>query len=353
MRSQISTPRKPQLRTSTARAIALRSPRQRLLMRASALTLVLFAAMSGGVSVPVHSTVAAVRTAGSSAIEVLGARSPGARGAGAISTKLRRSDEAAQKSGTATAVAAVPLPAAAALPADTPASVGDLVSGQQVADASLPTAQVIQTMSNAESRSDGLSPGATDGFTAIGGGHGSPGSAFGGGGGGAGEGGGAGGNSNGGSGGSTGADPAKGGGSTIGGNISGGGGNAIVGGGSTTGGSGGSTFGGGSNAITGGSFPPGQATAGSGDWPGDAVHPDAGLIVHGGNSADLGNTVGEMIGKPAGPTSQIGSAGSAPQQVSPVPEPSTWALLLVAFGVLGCRLRRLRVSAERASSIHA
>lgn len=350
MRFQISTQRKPQLRTSTARAIALRSPRQRLLMRASALTLVLFAALSGGVSMPVHRAVAAVRTAGSSAIEVLGARSPGARGAGAISTKLRRSDEAAQKSGTATAVAAVPLPAEAALPADTPASVGDRVSGQQVADASLATAQVLPDMSNAESRSDGSSPGATDGFTAIGGGHGSGGSGFGGGG--AGTGGGAGGNPNGGSGGSTGANPAKGGGSTIGGNISGGGGNAIVGGGSTTGGSGGSTFGGGSNAI-GGGFPPGQATAGSGNWPGDAVHPDAGLIVRGGNSADLGNTVAEMLGKPASPTSQIGSTGSAPQQVSPVPEPSTWALLLVAFGVLGCRLRRLRVSAERAASIEA
>jgi len=138
MHSQISTRRRPQLRISTASAGALRSPPQRLLMRASALTLVLFVATSGSVTVPVYEAVAAGRAAGSSAIAVLGARSPGARGAGAISTKLRRSDEVAQKLATATAVAAVPLPAAAQLPADTPASVGDLVSGQQVADASLP-----------------------------------------------------------------------------------------------------------------------------------------------------------------------------------------------------------------------
>lgn len=351
MRFQISTQRKPQLRTSTARAIALRSPRQRLLMRASALTLVLFAAMSGGVSAPVHRAVAAVRTAGSSAIEVLGARSPGARGAGAISTKLRRSDEAAQKSGTATAVAAVPLPAAAQLPADPLASVGDLVSGQQAADASLPSAQVLQDMSNSESGSGGSSLGATDGFMSIGGGHGSGGSGFGRNGGGAGVGGG--GNSNGGSGGSTGADPAKGGGSTIGGGISGGGGNAIVGGGSTTGGSGGSTIGSGSNAIEVGSLPPGQGTAGSGNWTGDVVHLNAGLIVRGGSSAGLGDTAGGMLGKPAGPNPQLGSIGSAPQQVSAVPEPSTWVLLLIAFGVLGCRLRGHRDSAEGAASTHA
>jgi hypothetical protein len=330
-------------------------PRQRLLMRASALTLVLFVTTSGSVTVPVYEAFAAGRAAGSSAIAVLGARSPGARGAGAISTKLRRSDEVAQKLGTATALAAVPLPAAAQLPADTPASVGDLVSGQQVADASRPTAQVLEDMSNAESRSDGSSPVATDGFISIGGGHGSGGNGFGGNGGGAGVGGGGGGggNPNGGSGGSTGADPAKGGGSTIGGGISGGGGNAIVGGGSTTGGSGGSTIGSGSNAIGAGSSPPGQATAGSGNWSGDAVHPYAGLTVGGGSSAGVGDTAGGMLGKPLGLNQQLGSTGSAPQQVSPVPEPSTWALLLIAFGFLGGRLRRLRDSAERAASIHA
>ena len=101
-----------------------------------------------------------------------------------------------------------------------------------------------------------------------------------------------------------------------------------------------------------------QALAGAAD----AVSPMAGARggasggIRGGGGA-IGSGGGDIGGgNPVAPQTPTTTTPPVPpispiSPISPVPEPSSWALLLVAFGALGARLRLRRTSADRRAGV--